>query len=82
MNSVEVQETRDTVMFQNICPSLTEEINPEILNQVIQELQQESDIRDIFNNPEFDEDLNDILNSEINDQMNELSPLEKELLKY
>ena len=31
MNSTEVQETRDTVMFQNICPSLTEEINPELL---------------------------------------------------
>ena len=82
MNSTEVQETRDTLMFQNICPSLTEEINPELLTQIIQELQQESDIRDIFNNPEFDEDMNEILNAEINDTMNELSPLEKELLKY
>ena len=80
MDSLEVQETRDTVMFQDIYPSLTEEINPEILNQVIQEIQESDVNRDIFNHT--DEDINDILNSEINDSMNELCPLEKELLKY
>ena len=81
MSAAEVQETRDTVMLQDIYPSLTEEINPEILEQVIRDIQETDIARDIFND-EYDEDINDILNIEINNSMNELSALEKELLNY
>ena len=77
MDSNEVQEMQDTVVFQDIYPSLLKEINPEILDQIISEIE-ESDVN-IFND---DEDINDILNIEINNSMNELSPLEKELLMH
>ena len=77
MDSNEVQEMQDTLVFQDIYPSLLKEINPEILDQIISEIE-ESDVN-IFND---DEDINDILNIEINNSMNELSQLEKELLMH
>ena len=77
MDSSEVQEMRDTPVFQDIHPSLLKEINPETLDQIISEIE-ESDVN-IFN---YDEDINDNLNIEINNSMNELSPLEKELLMH
>ena len=77
MDSNEVQEIQDTLPFQEIYPSLREEITPEIIDEIVNEIH-ESDV-DIFN---CDEDLNDILNSEINISINELTPLEKELLRY
>ena len=82
MDSTEVQETRDTLMFQDIYPSLMQEINPETLEQIIREIQESDVNRDIFNYTESDEDINDILNTEINNSMNELSALEEELLMY
>ena len=82
MDSTEVQETRDTLMFQDIYPSLMQEINPETLQQIIREIQESDVNRDIFNYTESDEDINDILNTEINNSMNELSALEEELLMY
>ena len=82
MDSTEVQETRDTVMLQDIYPSLMQEINPETLEQIIREVQESDVSRDIFNYTESDEDINDILNTEINNSMNELSALEKELRMY
>ena len=80
MDSGQVQETRDSLVFGDIYPSLIEEINPEILDQIIREIQG-SDVN-IFNYNESDQDINDILNDEINMSINELTPLEKELLKY
>ena len=82
MDSTEVQETRDTLMFQDIYPSLMQEINPETLQQIIREIQESDVNRDIFNYTESDQDINDILNTEINNSMNELSALEEELLMY
>ena len=79
MSSHEVLETRDSVMLQNIYPSLQKEISPEIIDQVIQELQESDVTSEFFNH--IDEDLCDILNDEINATMNDLSMLEKELLK-
>ena len=80
MNSVEVQEIKDTVMFEEIYPSLTEEITNEMVEQIIHEIRESDNGRDIFNNDEYDEDLNGIINAEINNSLNELSSLEKELL--
>ena len=77
MDSSEVQGMRDTPVFQDIHPPMLKEINPETLDQIISEIE-ESDVN-IFN---YDEDINDILNIEINNSMNELSPLEKELLMH
>ena len=82
MDSTEVQETQDTLMFQDIYPSLMQEINPETIEQIIREIQESDTGRDIFNYTEPDEDINDILNTEINNSMNELSSLEKELSMY
>ena len=75
MDANEVREIQDTIVFDDIYPTLMEEINPETLEEIITELQES----DIFN---YDEDMNDILNNEIDNSMNELSALEKELLKY
>ena len=77
MDTDQVQETRDSLVFGDIYPSLIEEINPEIMDQVIHEIQGSG--ANIF---DYDEDINDILNDEINQSMNELSQLEKELLNY
>ena len=75
MDANEVRETQDTIVFGDIYPTLMEEINPNTLDEIITELQGS----DIFN---YDEDMCDILNNEIDISMNELSALEKELLKY
>ena len=80
MDSSKVQETRDSLVFGDIHPSLVEEINPEILDEIIREVQ-ESDVN-IFNYNQPDEDINDILDAEINNSINELDLLEEELLKY
>ena len=77
MNADQVEETRDSLVFGDIYPSLIEEISPEIIDQMISEIQGSG--ANIFDS---DEDINDILNDEINQSMNELSPLEKELLNY
>ena len=121
MDSNEVREMRDTVMFEHIYPSLLEHINPETIDQIINEIQEseanipptdlnhveetqdtlkclplkeltfetldqimeeieESEVN-IFNY-DNNEDINDMINLEINKSMNELSGLEKELLRY
>ena len=77
MSPADVQETRDIQMFQDIYPSITKEINPEIINQVIREIQET--VPDFFD--EY-ENMDDMLNEEINNSLKELSPLEQELLKY
>ena len=82
MSPVEVQCIKDTVMFEEIYPSLTEEISNEMVEQIIRDIRESDNARDIFNNDEYDEDVNDIINAEINDSLNELSSLEKELLRY
>ena len=121
MDSNQVQEMQDTLMFQDIYPSLLKEINPETLEQIISEIQESdvniqlmdsSEIQEMRDTPDihppmlkeinpetldqiiseieesdvnifyYDEDINDILNIEINNSMNELSPLEKELLMH
>ena len=83
MNAEGVQQSKDMVMFEGIYPSVIEQINPEILEEIICELQQSDITCDMFNNinndDHHDEDLNDIINSAINDSLNELSELEKEL---
>ena len=82
MSPVEVQATKDMVMFEAINPSLTEEISDDLINEIIRDIQ-ENDAYGIFsNNNEYDEDLNDEINDEINASLNELSAIEKELLRY
>ena len=89
MNHNDVQNAKDMLMFEGINPSLSEEINDDIIREIIQDIQ-ENDIYDIFNTSDLqptttttDEDLsNDELNHEINVSLNELSALEKELLNY
>ena len=77
MSPTDVQETRDIQIFQDIYPSITKEINPEIINQVIREIHET--VPDFFDQYE---DMDDMLNEEINNSLGELSPLEQELLKY
>ena len=78
MNASDVQETRDTLVFQDIYPSLLEEINLDIFNQIVSEIE-EADAN-IFNH--YDEDMNDIIEEEINNSLSQIDPLEKELLYY
>ena len=75
MDANEVREIQDTIVFDDIYPTLMEEINPNTLDEIIAELQGS----DIFN---YDEDMCDALNNEIDICMNEPSALETELLKY
>ena len=78
MNPVDVQETRDMVMFQDIYPSITEEINPKIINQVIREIEETAP--DFFD--EYDQEMNSIIQDEINASLSMADPLEQELLYY
>ena len=71
MSPVDVQETRDIQMFQDIYPSITKEIDLEIIDQVVREIQET--VPDFF-----DQDMDVMLNEEIN----EPSLLEQELSKY
>ena len=83
MDASDVQETQDTLMFQNIQPSLIDEINPKILDEIIKDLRECTDISDIFNYIEHEQDIEDIgMNIEIDNDINELTPLERELLNY
>ena len=75
MDANQVREIQDTIVFDDIYPTLMEEINPNTLDEIITELQGS----DIFN---YDEDMCDALNNEIDISMNELSGLENELLNY
>ena len=79
MDKDDIQETRDNVLFQNIFPSVIDEINPEIIQEVINEIHESG--ADIFNDDDDDE-IDKFINQEIQDSLNELSPLEKELLNY
>ena len=76
MNKDEVQETRDTIMFQDIFPSITEEINPEIIDQIIQEIHET--VPDFFDM----DDMNGMIQDEINVDLINPDPLEQELLYY
>ena len=78
MNPSDVQETRDTLIFQDIYPSLVEEINPEIFNQIVSEIEETDP--DFFDY--YDQDMNNIIQDEINNSLSQADPLEKELLNY
>ena len=78
MNQTDVQETRDTLVFQDIYPSLMEEINTEIFNQIVHEIEEEDP--DFFD--DHDEDMNAFIQDEINISLNYADPIEKELLNY
>ena len=74
MNTSDVQQTRDMIIFDDIYPSIIQEIDPTIIDQIIQEIEADTT---------FDlSDMDDMVQDEINQAMNELSPLEKELLQY
>ena len=81
MDASDVQEVRDIQMFENIQPSLLNEVNPETLNEIIADLQKSEVTSDLFNYIEDEQAMEDIC-FEIDKAMNELSPLEKELLNY
>ena len=78
MNPTDVEETRTALIFEDIYPSLQQEMDTEILKEIINEIK-ESDAN-IFN--DIDEDMNDMIEDEINRSLNEVDPLEKELLNY
>ena len=78
MNPTDVEETRTALIFEDIYPSLQQEMNTEIFKEIINEIQ-ESD-PNIFN--DIDEDMNNMIEAEINRSLNEVDPLEKELLIY
>ena len=85
MNAEEVQLKKDTIIFEEIQPSLIEEIDPKIVDEIIQELNQTPIANDIFdNNGMFDDDeeMNELINTAIQDDLNQMTELEKELLKY
>ena len=85
MNAEEVQLKKDTIIFEEIHPSLIEEIDPKIVDEIIQELNQTPIANDIFdNNGMFDDDeeMNEFINTAIQDDLNQMTELEKELLKY
>ena len=75
MNKDAVQETRDIIMFQDIFPSITEEIDSGIIEQIVHEIENDFDL---FNNDE----MNPMIQNELNDDLNNIDPLEKELLQY
>ena len=77
MNAEEVQLKKDTIIF--------EEIDPKIVDEIIQELNQTPIANDIFdNNGMFDDDeeMNELINTAIQDDLNQMTELGKELLKY
>ena len=85
MNAEEVQLKKDTIIFEEIQPSLSKEIDPKIVDEIIQELNQTPIANDIFdNNGMFDDDeeMNELINTAIQDDLNQMTELEKELLKY
>ena len=83
MDASDVQETRDTLMFQDIQPSLLDEINTETVDEILKELRECKVTSDIFNYTEDEQGIEDIcMNIEIDNAINELSPLERELLNY
>ena len=88
MNPEEVQLKKDMIMFEEIQSSLTEQINPEIVDEIIRELNQCPITNDIFDNNDIfdinddDEEMNNLINSAIEDDLNQMSELEKELLNY
>ena len=74
MNTSDVQQTRDMIIFEDIYPSIIQEIDPTTIDQIIQEIEADTTI-DLS-------DMDDMVQDEINQAMYELSPLEKELLQY
>ena len=74
MNKDEVQETRDTIIFQDTFPSITEEINPELIEQIVQEIHES--LSEFFDM----DDMNSMIQDEINADLINLDPLEQELL--
>ena len=87
MSQTEVQMAKDTIMFDAINPPLTCEISDDLIKEIIKDLEG-NDLHGIFNNQYLeatttDDDINDDeLNNEIYASLNELSDIEKELLKY
>ena len=88
MSQEEVQLKKDMIMFEEIQPTLTEQINPEIVDEIIRELNQSPMTNDIFDNNDIvdnnddDEEMNDLISDAIEYNLNQMSELEKELLNY
>ena len=81
MDLNQVEETQGTPALQNVHSPFPKELNLETLDQIINEIEK-SEVN-VFNyDPDYDQDINDVLNMEINNHINELSALEKELLRY
>ena len=81
MNKEEVELTKDAIMLEGIQPSLVKEISPEIVAEIINELNQTPTTQDIFDGDE-DEEMNELINSVIEADFNQMTELEKELLMY
>ena len=47
MNPAEIQEIQTSLVFQDIYPSLLEEINPETVNQIMNEIRESDDVDEI-----------------------------------
>ena len=73
MDSTQMQ---DTPVIHDMQSSMTEEINI-AANEIIKEIERCDD--NVFT---YDQDINDMVNIEINNMINELTPLERELLNY
>ena len=73
MDSTQMQ---DTPVIHDMQPSMTKEINIAV-DEIIKEIERFDD--NIFT---YDQDINDMVNIEISNMVNELTPLERELLKY
>ena len=69
-------QMQDTPVIHDIQSSTTKEINITV-DEIINEIERCDD--NIFT---YDQDINDMVNIEIHNMVNELTPLEKELLNY
>ena len=69
-------QMQDTPVIHDMQPSMAEEINI-AANEIIKEIERYDD--NVFT---YDQDINDMVNIEISNMINELTPLERELLNY
>ena len=81
LNKEEVELTKDAIMLEGIQPLLFKEISPETVTEIINELNQTPTTQDIFDDDE-DEEMNELINSAIEADFNQMTELEKELLMY
>ena len=86
MNHTEVEDVQVSIPFIDIQPSILEEINSDTIQNIIDEIQESGgmvdEIERCYPNIFEDHDINPMIESEIDERLAELDPLEKELLKY